>query len=170
MRKAAGIVRNGDNARAISPQEPPSRTDKESSDATASLCTFDFCSRGSPWKIGKTSGLWFEIVPTPQPPSFFFSFLFFSLMTSPSSHPSTVVGCLTPILWEPAVLLYGAQGATQDSWNRNEPEWLTAAAPFQPHGVLSHNLPFQGLLLLQKTCWAAKMCWTEKQEENTLLT
>lgn len=48
--------------------------------------------------------------------------------------------------------------------------WLTAAAPFQPLGVLSHSLPFQGLLLLQKTCWAAKMCWTEKQEENTLLT
>lgn len=48
--------------------------------------------------------------------------LFFFLMTSPSSHPSTVVGSLISVLWEPAVLFFhGAQGATQDSWNRTEP-------------------------------------------------
>lgn len=41
-------------------------------------------------------------------------------------------------------------------------DWLTADIQFQPCGVLSHQLPFQGLLLLQKICWAS-----EQQSKKT---
>lgn len=67
-------------------------------------------------RLEKRVGCGLKPFPHPSRPLFFF------LMTSPTSHPNTVVGCLTPVLWEPAVLFSGAQGATQDSWNRTQPE------------------------------------------------
>lgn len=166
MRKAADILSNKDNSWAISPQEPPSRTDKENSDATVTLCTFDFCSWGSPWKIGKTSGLWFETVPTPQPPSFFFPD---DLSIQPPQHRSEMshsssVGASCPVL-----RCSGSHtGLLEQDGARADSQQLLPSSPTV--FFLIHSLPFQGLLLLQKTCWAAKMCWTEKQEENTLLT
>lgn len=150
----------------MSHHEPLSRTDKENS------VRFDSCSLPL-WLLqlklshGRLEKKWMgcslKWFPHPSRPLFF-------LMTSPSVNPSISVGSLTSDLWKPAALFFqGAQGATQDSWNRTEPE-LSHGRHFLPAQWSSEPwAPFPRPIVITKDRLSLQMCWTVKQDKNTHL-